>query len=159
MASAVAVFHAFVSSQGGLKEIPLRRLRERHPDRILRTAVHGMLPKNRSRHIREDRLVLLTGDAHPHHGQVAKNPFQLAVGDRSHVKPRAPAVTGFYVRLKDSEDELELEAAPYVPEKVRVAQAEKKRKASLHKQLRAYLLGRGERPDFLPQPPAVADKK
>lgn len=140
----------------------MRRLRERHPDRILRAAVHGMLPKNRSRHIREDRLVLLTGDAHPHHGQAAKNPYQLAVNDRSHVQPRAPSVAGYYVRLKDLEDEVELEATPYVPEKLRLAQAEKKRKASLHKQLRAYLLGRGDRPDFLPQPPTsagVADKK
>jgi hypothetical protein len=148
--------------QGGLKEIPVRRLRERHPDRILRAAVHGMLPKNRSRHVREDRLVLLTGETHPHQGQVAKNPFVLAVGDRSHVKPRLPSVTGYYVTLKDLEDEVVMEATPYVPEKVRLAQAEKKRKASLHKQLRAYLLGRGERPGFLPQPPGtagVADKK
>ena len=32
---------------GGLKEIPFRRMMERHPTRILEKAVYGMMPKNK----------------------------------------------------------------------------------------------------------------
>ncbi len=141
-----------------MKEIPVRRIRERYPDRILRHAVHGMLPKNRVRHVREDRLVLLTGGAnHPHHGQVAQNPWKLAIGSKSRAAAQ-PSVSGFFVSLTDSDDALKIEAATYVPESQKRALAERTRKAHLQKQLKAYLLGRGERPDFLPQK-GVENKK
>ena len=100
-----------------MKEIPVRRLRERHPDRVLRAAVHGMLPKNRSRHSREDRLVLLAGDAHPHAGQVAANPWKLSVADGRTFAPPRPA--GYYVRLSETEEALLLEQSETVAESTR----------------------------------------
>ncbi len=138
----------------------MRRIRERYPDRILRHAVHGMLPKNRTRRVREDRLVLLTGEDHPHHGQVAATPYKLVAEKKAVSGSGMPSVEGYFINLVDEPDNIVVEATPYVPENIRKKLEEKKRKANLHKQLRAYLLGRSERPDFLPQPPApVANKK
>ncbi|GAA5937102.1 mitochondrial 54S ribosomal protein uL13m MRPL23 [Sporobolomyces koalae] len=43
---------------GGLKEIPYKTMMERKPEQIIRRAVSGMLPKNRLRQKRLDRLVI-----------------------------------------------------------------------------------------------------
>merc|ERR1711991_1218798 len=136
---------------GGLKEIPVRRLRERHPHRILKAAVMGMLPKNRTRRFREERLILLDGDTHSHGGQVAENPWKIALTTSTRKEGGMPEVSGYFVELNDLEDEIEIKAEPFTPPQVHARNAEKARKAALQKQLKAYLLGRGERPDFLPQ--------
>jgi hypothetical protein len=141
-----------------LKEIPVRRLRERFPDRILRHAVHGMLPKNRVRHVREDRLILLTGVTHAHNSQVVQNPWKLAFGSKSRVTG-LPSVSGFFISLVDTGDAVKIEGTPFQPESEKKLLAEKARKAHLQKQLKAYLLGRGERPDFLPQATNEAEQK
>ena len=41
---------------GGLKEIPARRLRQQRPDRMIREAILGMLPKNKLRAHRAKKL-------------------------------------------------------------------------------------------------------
>ena len=41
---------------GGLKEIPARRLKEQRPERIVREAILGMLPKNKLRAHRAKKL-------------------------------------------------------------------------------------------------------
>lgn len=41
---------------GGLKEIPARRLFEKHPDQMVREAILGMLPKNKLRAHRAKKL-------------------------------------------------------------------------------------------------------
>lgn len=46
---------------GGLKEIPARRLMEQRPDRIIREAVLGMLPKNKLRAHRARKLRVYLG--------------------------------------------------------------------------------------------------
>merc|ERR1711916_155926 len=135
---------------GGLKEIPVRRWRERHPHRILEAAVNGMLPKNRTRRLRKSRLHILEGEEHPHLGQVAQNPFKVALQPVQRAAGGSPTVSGYFVELTDLEDRIEVTVEPYVPESTHRKNAEKARKAKLHKELRAYLLGRGERPDFLP---------
>jgi large subunit ribosomal protein L13 len=43
---------------GGLKEIPFKTMMERKPEEIIRRAVSGMLPKNRLRQKRLDRLLI-----------------------------------------------------------------------------------------------------
>ncbi|GAA5913394.1 mitochondrial 54S ribosomal protein uL13m MRPL23 [Sporobolomyces salmoneus] len=43
---------------GGLKEIPYKTMMERKPEEIIRRAVSGMLPKNRLRQKRLDRLLI-----------------------------------------------------------------------------------------------------
>lgn len=54
---------------GGLKTVSFRDLLARHPDRILRAAVNGMLPKNKLRDVRMRKLKVYTGTEHPHQAQ------------------------------------------------------------------------------------------
>jgi len=54
---------------GGLKEVGYQRQLETHPDRIIRFAVRGMLPKNRLTARYLDNLKIYAGTEHPHQGQ------------------------------------------------------------------------------------------
>ncbi len=54
---------------GHLKEITARKLRDSHPDRIIRAAVWGMLPKNRLGRKMLKRLKVYAGAEHPHQAQ------------------------------------------------------------------------------------------
>ena len=54
---------------GGLIEEPFERVRQRHPDRIIRLAVRRMLPKTTlGRHMLK-KLKISPGSDHPHHAQ------------------------------------------------------------------------------------------
>ncbi|MGD8377017.1 MAG: 50S ribosomal protein L13 [Acidobacteriota bacterium] len=55
---------------GNLKEIPFERMLERHPDRVVRLAVSGMLPKNRLGRQLIRKLKVYAGSEHPHQAQV-----------------------------------------------------------------------------------------
>ncbi len=58
---------------GALRETPLSVVQERHPDRIIRAAVQGMLPKNiRGRQMLR-RLKIYAGGTHPHEAQVGRS--------------------------------------------------------------------------------------
>lgn len=61
---------------GGLKEVGLKTLREKHPDRIVRSAVLRMLPKNKLGRQLATRLKIYAGSEHPHEAQ---NPKQVTV--------------------------------------------------------------------------------
>lgn len=54
---------------GGLKEIALRKLRAKHPERIVFDAIAGMLPKTRLGKRMLRKLRVYAGDKHPHQGQ------------------------------------------------------------------------------------------
>ena len=54
---------------GGLKEITLRRMLEKHPDRVIRFAVKGMLPKNKLGRQMLKKLKVYAGAEHPHAAQ------------------------------------------------------------------------------------------
>lgn len=59
---------------GGLKAIPLERMRREHPERIFEHAVWGMLPKNKLRDKMMARLKIFTGEEHPYEDKInAKN--------------------------------------------------------------------------------------
>jgi large subunit ribosomal protein L13 len=55
---------------GGLKEVGLRRQIEKHPDRVIRDAVWGMLPKGRLGRKQIRHLKVYPGADHPHEAQV-----------------------------------------------------------------------------------------
>ncbi len=57
---------------GGLKEINLRRLLERNPDRVITQAVKGMLPKNSYGRKVLKKLKVYAGPDHPHQAQNPK---------------------------------------------------------------------------------------
>jgi large subunit ribosomal protein L13 len=58
---------------GGLSEIPAARVRERHPERILRLAVRRMLPKTKLGAAMLKKLKLYAGAEHPHAAQQPKD--------------------------------------------------------------------------------------
>ena len=57
---------------GGLKEITLRNLLQRHPNRVIEHAVRGMLPKNRLGRQVFRHLKVYAGSEHPHEAQQPK---------------------------------------------------------------------------------------
>ena len=59
---------------GGLKATSLRDQLAKHPERVLESAVRGMLPKNRQRRRLMGRLHVYAGPDHPH---VAQKPVPL----------------------------------------------------------------------------------
>jgi large subunit ribosomal protein L13 len=70
-------FYAFYSGyRSGLKEIQAQVMRERHPDRLIRLAVRGMLPKSRQGRKIFRRLKVYAGAEHPH---VAQKPGAIQV--------------------------------------------------------------------------------
>jgi len=54
---------------GGLKEIPLWRMLERNPERVIRLAVKRMLPKNKLGQDIYRKLKVYAGPDHPHEAQ------------------------------------------------------------------------------------------
>ncbi|HID33839.1 MAG TPA: 50S ribosomal protein L13 [Anaerolineae bacterium] len=54
---------------GGLKAVPLRRMLETHPERVIEHAVKGMLPKNRLGRKMYKKLKVYALPDHPHQAQ------------------------------------------------------------------------------------------
>jgi large subunit ribosomal protein L13 len=54
---------------GGLKEINLRDQLKKHPDRVIKSAVWGMLPHNRYGRKIYKKLKVYAGPDHPHNAQ------------------------------------------------------------------------------------------
>jgi len=54
---------------GGLKEITCGDLLKKHPERLIEFAVKGMLPRNKLRKLRMNKLKIYTGSNHPHKAQ------------------------------------------------------------------------------------------
>jgi large subunit ribosomal protein L13 len=55
---------------GGLKEVRLDEQLRRHPDRVIRAAVWGMIPKGRLGRAQIKHLKIYAGPDHPHEAQV-----------------------------------------------------------------------------------------
>ncbi|MEI8165082.1 MAG: 50S ribosomal protein L13 [Chloroflexales bacterium] len=76
------VYYRHSGYPGGIIEVPYRMQMAKHPDRILRIAVKGMLPKTRMGRRLIAKLRVYAGPAHPHAAQQPKV-----------WKPRYPTVT------------------------------------------------------------------
>jgi len=63
------VYYRHSGYPGGLKEIPLRRMLQTHPERVIEKAVWGMLPKNRLGRRMLKKLKVYAGPEHPHQAQ------------------------------------------------------------------------------------------
>jgi large subunit ribosomal protein L13 len=61
---------------GGLKEITLRDQLQQHPERVVESAVRGMLPKNALGRKMFKKLKVYAGDEHPHAAQLPQ-PLEL----------------------------------------------------------------------------------
>ncbi len=54
---------------GHLKEVPARKMLATHPDRLVKSAVRGMLPKNKLGRAMFLKLKVYPGENHPHRAQ------------------------------------------------------------------------------------------
>ena len=67
------VYYRHTGYPGGLKKITLREQLERFPDRVIRSAVWGMVPHNRHGRKLIQRLKVYAGEEHPHKAQKPKS--------------------------------------------------------------------------------------
>ena len=63
------IYYRHSGYPGGVRAESAERLRARHPERLLRTAVVGMLPKNRLGRRLATKLKIYAGEDHPHSAQ------------------------------------------------------------------------------------------
>ncbi len=70
------IYYHHTGYPGGIKEITLRNLLQKHPTRVIRHAVRGMLPKNRLGRRMFKKLKVYAGPDHPHVAQQPK-PLEL----------------------------------------------------------------------------------
>jgi len=63
------MYHHHTGYVGHLKSVNLSKMRETHPERILQTAVKGMLPKNALGRAMFKKLKIYAGDKHAHSAQ------------------------------------------------------------------------------------------
>jgi large subunit ribosomal protein L13 len=63
------IYYRHSGYPGGLRQIVLRRQMERHPERVIESAVRGMLPKNRLGRKMFKKLKVYAGPTHPHQAQ------------------------------------------------------------------------------------------
>ncbi len=63
------IYHHHTGYIGNLKSIPLAKLLEKHPERVIENAVKGMLPKNPLGRAMFKKLKVYAGAEHPHAAQ------------------------------------------------------------------------------------------
>ena len=63
------VFFSHTMHPGGAKQRPMRTLREKHPEDIVKNAVRRMLPRNALGRQMMTKLKVYAGDKHPHAAQ------------------------------------------------------------------------------------------
>ncbi len=62
-------YHRYSGHPGGLRSIPAREVLATHPERVIRQAVEGMLPKNVLSRKISTKLKVYAGAEHPHAAQ------------------------------------------------------------------------------------------
>ncbi|HRJ06382.1 MAG TPA: 50S ribosomal protein L13 [Candidatus Saccharibacteria bacterium] len=63
------IYYRHSGFPGGIKDASLREVREKFPERIIESAVKGMLPKNKLSPDRMQRLKVFPGSEHAHTAQ------------------------------------------------------------------------------------------
>jgi large subunit ribosomal protein L13 len=63
------VYHHHTGYIGNLKSIPLNKLLDEHPERVIEKAVKGMMPKNKLGRAMYKKLHVYAGPEHPHAAQ------------------------------------------------------------------------------------------
>ena len=102
---------------GALKETPLSKVLDNHPDRVIREAVWGMLPKTALGRQMLRRLKVYAGDTHPHGAQVkdmASEEIVVAPAERPAARERA-AAEAVVEPVADVSEEVVVESAEEAP--------------------------------------------
>ena len=63
------IYQDYSGYRGGLKEYTAAEIREKHPERMIRDAVWGMLPHGRLGRAQFKKLRIYPGNEHPHQAQ------------------------------------------------------------------------------------------
>ncbi len=63
------IYYRHSTHPGGLKQTTAAEVRRRHPTRLIRSSVRGMLPKNRLGRHQLKKLKVYAGPEHPHAAQ------------------------------------------------------------------------------------------
>jgi large subunit ribosomal protein L13 len=66
---ATKLYHRHTGYPGGVRTLSAGEVRSKHPTRIVRAAVEGMLPKNRLGRQLATKLKIYAGPDHPHQAQ------------------------------------------------------------------------------------------
>jgi large subunit ribosomal protein L13 len=66
------IYYRHSGYPGGIKQVTLRRRLQTHPERVVESAVRGMLPKNRLGRKMFKKLKVYAGPDHPHEAQQPK---------------------------------------------------------------------------------------
>lgn len=74
------IYYRHSGYPGGLKKITLRKQLERHPERVIRSAVRGMLPRNSLGKRLLRNLRIYAGPTHPHSAQNPKPLSEMMKG-------------------------------------------------------------------------------
>jgi len=64
------IYYRHTGYPGGLRSVTLGEIMAKNPDRAIRLAVKGMLPKNKLQKVRLANLYIYKGNNHPHMGQI-----------------------------------------------------------------------------------------
>lgn len=67
------IYYHHTRYPGGLKKVYLKDLMVENPALVVRKAVRGMLPKDKFRFPRLDRLFIFNGEKHPYESNIYKN--------------------------------------------------------------------------------------
>jgi large subunit ribosomal protein L13 len=67
------IYYRHSGFPGGIKETTFDKLHAAYPERVLKTAVKGMLPKGPLGYAMLRKLKIYAGDTHPHSAQQPKN--------------------------------------------------------------------------------------
>jgi large subunit ribosomal protein L13 len=70
------IYYRHSGYPGGIYETPFKKLHAKYPDRVLKLAVKGMLPRGPLAYSMLSKLKIYAGPAHPHSAQQPK-PLQL----------------------------------------------------------------------------------
>lgn len=70
------IYRYYTGAIGGLREIPYRVMRDRHPEYILKRAIQGMLPNSRLGKQQIKKLRIFAGDQHQ---MQAQQPHEVTV--------------------------------------------------------------------------------
>ncbi|MNC92182.1 50S ribosomal protein L13 [compost metagenome] len=70
------IYHRHSGYPGGIYSTSFAKLQARHPDRVLKLAVKGMLPKGPLGYAMLKKMKMYTGASHPH---TAQQPKQLEI--------------------------------------------------------------------------------
>jgi len=139
---------------GGLKEALARKWLGRFPERILQKAVSGMLPKNRLRHVRLDRLKIFSGPEHPHHEQLAHSIMPPYIARSLRDTLRKPMILDpaehrdYVLTVKDTPEQFEM-TVEHAPGNKRIPVWKLIRPAKLDPSPRGWLKS--------PPPPSIYD--